>query len=950
MAVAGSAGAQCPSSPAPLSATTSPALHRYVERYNALLAADPDLYHDDTAPGWRALAAEMTRDPAVPDGMKARADLMAAGASHKEAGIAEALATAQTALRLGEAAPADASLHAEAMTILTLKEAEAGKNTDAAAHGDRAIVENARLHGERSWAYGRALAAAALAHNGVGRYEDAERDIATAERLTAVCLAPANPYVGLMLRGHAAILGTLGRIDESLVESERALAWTNANTREEDDALPELLDSYGWTLRNAWRLRESEAVLRRSADLYAKYHPAQWANRGSATGKLANVLAAEGRYVEAEALWLKTRDYYLAARNLSNPLGGSGELRRSADTAQLRGDLPLALARRKAALDLMEARVPAQHPELLRARLEYASTLSAMHRTPEAIAIATPAIRALRTTMAEGDFKRWGAEITYARLVADTGDTAAAQAAARPPLARMEAALLDAATSRGNLVSFAPQFAAAFATGVRLALLTGQQEEAFHDLQLANLSDIVLVNADVAQRAAAANAPARALVDRLQQQTRERRQLDKDRTLAVSRHDEAVVASFQARIQTTDAAIAATSAQLDRVFPALRAIGRPVPITLAAYRARLGPDDVLLAPVGQAGGAFTIAVTRDGLSWAAAPGAPAQTADLVARIRRSIDAGRSGGRQGFDVAAARDLYRQIVPPALEPLLREHRRILYYATGKLATIPPALLLAAPPHAGAMPQWLIRTHSISIVPSLTTAVPAAGGVRTSFLGVGAPLLRASLSIAAPAMTIAAAPTRSAALAPLPGAKRELTAMAAMFPAAKDRLLIGIAATRPALRALPLADYGVIAFATHGLLNDAVPGLTQPALVLTPTKDDNGLLTAADVANLHLDADWVILSACDTASGGDAQSASYSGLTRAFMEAGARALLVSHWPVRDDAAERLTVATLRGVRQGLDRPTALQRAMLALMNDKRVPGAANPAIWAPFVVVEQ
>lgn len=95
-------------------------------------------------------------------------------------------------------------------------------------------------------------------------------------------------------------------------------------------------------------------------------------------------------------------------------------------------------------------------------------------------------------------------------------------------------------------------------------------------------------------------------------------------------------------------------------------------------------------------------------------------------------------------------------------------------------------------------------------------------------------------------------------------------------------------------------------------------------------------------------MILSGCDTAGGSDPQGASYSGLS-SLSSRPARALLVSHWPVRDDAAERITVATLAGTRRGLDRATALQRAMIALMTDRSVRQSANPAIWAPFVLVE-
>jgi CHAT domain-containing protein len=95
-------------------------------------------------------------------------------------------------------------------------------------------------------------------------------------------------------------------------------------------------------------------------------------------------------------------------------------------------------------------------------------------------------------------------------------------------------------------------------------------------------------------------------------------------------------------------------------------------------------------------------------------------------------------------------------------------------------------------------------------------------------------------------------------------------------------------------------------------------------------------------------VILSACNTASGGSEGAPSYSGLATAFAQSGARALLLSHWRVRDDAAAYLSVRTLEAVRDGDDRAAALRRAQLRLISEDDVPGAAHPAIWAPYVLI--
>ena len=150
----------------------------------------------------------------------------------------------------------------------------------------------------------------------------------------------------------------------------------------------------------------------------------------------------------------------------------------------------------------------------------------------------------------------------------------------------------------------------------------------------------------------------------------------------------------------------------------------------------------------------------------------------------------------------------------------------------------------------------------------------------------------------------------------------------------------------------------FATHGLIAGEAAqlgkGRAEPALVLSPpehpTEEDDGLLTASEVAGLKLDADWVVLSACNTAAGEEAGAEALSGLARAFFYAGARALLVSHWPVQSYAATMLTSRTFAEMRKFREagRAEAFRRAMLALIGEESRPWTAHPSVWAPFTVI--
>jgi CHAT domain-containing protein len=156
--------------------------------------------------------------------------------------------------------------------------------------------------------------------------------------------------------------------------------------------------------------------------------------------------------------------------------------------------------------------------------------------------------------------------------------------------------------------------------------------------------------------------------------------------------------------------------------------------------------------------------------------------------------------------------------------------------------------------------------------------------------------------------------------------------------------------------LARARVVHFATHGLLAGETAmfakNKAEPALLLTPpaeaSEEDNGLLTASEVAQLNINADWVVMSACNTAGGAAEGAEALSGLARAFFYAGARALLVSHWYVDSEAAVAITTGAVKAMKAepGIGRAEALRRAEVELI--ARGGRFAHPSVWAPFVLV--
>lgn len=195
------------------------------------------------------------------------------------------------------------------------------------------------------------------------------------------------------------------------------------------------------------------------------------------------------------------------------------------------------------------------------------------------------------------------------------------------------------------------------------------------------------------------------------------------------------------------------------------------------------------------------------------------------------------------------------------------------------------------------------------------------------------------------------------PLPETADELCAVAQDVKAGANDIHLGAQATEGEIKRLSasgdLAKYRIVHFATHGYLAGQLDGTHEPGLILTPpdkaTEEDDGYLSASEIASLKLDADWVILSACNTAAGAVTSAEALSGLARAFIYAQARALLVSHWEVYSDATVKLITTALREIARDpkVGRAEALRRSMLALI-DKGEPHEAHPAYWAPFVVV--
>ena len=185
-----------------------------------------------------------------------------------------------------------------------------------------------------------------------------------------------------------------------------------------------------------------------------------------------------------------------------------------------------------------------------------------------------------------------------------------------------------------------------------------------------------------------------------------------------------------------------------------------------------------------------------------------------------------------------------------------------------------------------------------------------------------------------------------AQLDGSREEVERLGSITKAAPDGILLGTEATEEAVKRRSadgsLARYRYVHFATHGVLGRAGGG--PPALVLSDDgRKEDGFLGLDEVTTLKLNADLVVLSACETGRGRLDEAEGVRGLARAFLSAGSRSVLCTLWDVDDRATSTLMAGVYEGIEMGQSPADALRSAQLRMIANGK-----PPLNWAPFILI--
>ena len=321
----------------------------------------------------------------------------------------------------------------------------------------------------------------------------------------------------------------------------------------------------------------------------------------------------------------------------------------------------------------------------------------------------------------------------------------------------------------------------------------------------------------------------------------------------------------------------------------------------------------------------------------------------------------------FDLDLSHQIYKELFSDVLDDF-KVATDLIFIPSWPISNLPMAVLLSEDPaktnYTYDEQSWLGLEKNISYLPSVSDLKMIeksnSSDLFASFIGFGDPKLGKKtndlrgvklVDLEDDALSKSFHLER---LPSLPSTAVELQAIKKIFPRDRSKIFMQEHATEGNLKTVELSEYNVLLFATHGVIADEWEFLDEPALVMTPpanesSTENDGLLKASEIRKLNLNADLVVLSACNTAAGDNQGAEGLSGLVSAFIFAGAKSIMASHWSVESNSTKLLITNFFENLKNSevMTRSEAMRLSMEKLFSNQEY---KHPIFWAPFVLVGQ
>jgi CHAT domain-containing protein/Tfp pilus assembly protein PilF len=797
---------------------------------------------------------------------------------------------------------------------------KAGRYSDAIPIAQQALAIREKALGRGHPDVALSLNNLAVLYRSQGRYADAEplyqRSLAIREK----AFGRDHPDVAQSLNNLALLYDSQGRYADAEPLYQRSLAIREKALGRDQPDVATSLNNLALLYRSQGRSADAEPLFQRALAIWEKVLGRDHPQVAQSLNNLALVYVSEGRYADAEPLYRRSLAILEKAFGRDHPNVATA-LNNLAEIYRSQGRYADAEPLYQRSLAVYEMALGRDHPDVANSLNNLAALYKEQARYADAVSI-------IRRTLSQG---------TADKIVA------------LPVLLASQAQ---------NLI------------GAAQALT-----DSYEIVQRASSSAAASAVSKLAARFAAGSGELAGLVRTDQDLTAEAESLDKTVVAFVSKPPAQRSAAAEDEVRSRIEAVKAEREKLSQIFnqrfPDYVALSKPQPVSLQETQALLADDEALLVLDFDAK-SYAWIITKTDADWKELK---ISGSDLDAQVR-ALRAWLTDPRQRFDPGLAYQIY-QATFGAFADTIAAKKRLSIIANGALTSLPPQLLVTKDPSGKTLKQvdWLVRSHAITILPSVASLKVLRGGSQASsarkpMIAFADPVFskaaraQAQKQLAMRSITTFYRGTQVDVAAigdylpQLPGTRKEVQQIAAELKVDADDMKLGLAATETAVKQAKLDQYRIVYFATHGLVSGDLEGFAkskaEPALALTipdkPNDFDDGLLGTSEIAQLKLDADWVVLSACNTAAEEKPGAEALSGLARAFFYAGARSLIVSHWSVDDEAAARLMVGTFRASSRDakLSHAEALRQSMLAMIEGARSDEEANPRLWAPFVVV--